>query len=718
MLLVALLSNGLLEIWFQYQTHTSSLGRIQSEQARAASAKIEQFIKEIQDQIGWTTQLPWAAGAPFEQRRFDALRLLRQVPAITEIAQLDPTGHEQLRVSRLATDVAGSGTDFSEEPKFTEAIAHKLYFGPVYFRRESEPYMTLAVAGARRAAGVSVAEVDLRFIWDVVSQIKVGQHGHALVVDAQDRLIAYPDLSLVLRNTDLSGLAQIRQARANSTDPTTPDPLEARDLEGRRVLSAYAPVAPLGWLVFVELPLDEAYAPLTASIERSGLVLLAALGLAFFAALLLARIMVGPIHALRSGAARIGSGDLGHRISIETGDELEALAAQFNEMAGRLQESHADLESKVEALRRNEAYLSAGQSIIQTGSWAWNVETGEIYWSQEVFRILGFDPKVHKPAVGASAALLSPDERQIFQQKLEAAVRERGEFAYEYRIVLPDRSQKSVQSVAKPIVNSSGTLEYIGILADVTDRRRGEEALRRAQAELARVSRVTTIGEFGASIAHEINQPLAAIVASGNACRNWLANGPNLGRAKESLDRIISDANRAGEIIRRVRALTRNRAPEQVPLMVNDIVDDVLTFAQGELDARKIAVRKEYLAAGLAIMGDKVQLQQVLLNLVMNGIEAMAPITDRRREVLIRSQRDDDGNLVVTVQDNGTGLDPIDAQRIFDAFYTTKPDGMGMGLSISMSIVEAHGGRLWVSPAIPHGTAFHFCLPAASRRPS
>ena len=190
----------------------TSLIRIQREQAEAAAAKIGQFVKEIESQLGWTTQLPWSAGS-IEQRRFDALRLLRQVPAITELAQLDASGKERLRVSRLAMDVVASGTDFSKEPKFTEAVARKVYYGPVYFRRESEPYMTLAIAGTRRDAGVSVAEVNLKLIWDVVSQIKVGERGHAYVVDAQGRLIAHPDISLVLRNTDMSRLAQVSAAQ-------------------------------------------------------------------------------------------------------------------------------------------------------------------------------------------------------------------------------------------------------------------------------------------------------------------------------------------------------------------------------------------------------------------------------------------------------------------------------------------------------------------------
>src|SRR6266536_1080687 len=346
---VALLSSGLSEVWFSYQEHKAALIRIQREQAEAAAAKIGQFIKEIESQIGWTTQLPWSAGT-LEQRRFDGLRLLLNVTAITELAQLDATGREQLRVSRLAMDVVGSQTDYSKDPKFVDALARKVYYGPVYFRRESEPYMTVALAGTRRDAGVSVAEVNLKLIWDVVSQIKVGQHGQAYVVDAQGRLIAHPDISLVLRNTDLSRLAQVQAARtAGASGPAAPDQVqEAQDLQGRRVLTAHAPVEPLGWRVFVELPTDEAYAPLYASIQRSGALLGGGLIFAFLAGTFLARRVVGPIEALRAGAARLGGGDLSHRISIKTGDELEALADQFNDMAGRLQESYADLEKKVE----------------------------------------------------------------------------------------------------------------------------------------------------------------------------------------------------------------------------------------------------------------------------------------------------------------------------------------------------------------------------------
>ena len=345
---LALIANGAFDVYFSYQEQKASLVRIQREQAEAAAGKIGQFISEIESQVGWTTQLPWSAST-LEQRRFDALRLLRQVPAITELAEIDSSGHEQLKVSRLAMEVVGSGNDMSKDPAFTEAVAHKVYYGPVYFRRESEPYMTLSLAGTRRDTGVSIAQVNLKLIWDVLSKIKFAGHGRAYVVDAAGRLIAHPDISLVLRNTDMSQLAQVKSARATATGNAAEQVQEAVDLDGHKVLTASAPVSPLGWHVFVETPIEEAYAPLYAALERTALVLLGALALAFAAGLLLARRMVVPIQALRAGAARLGSGDLGQRIAIKTGDEVESLANQFNDMAGRLQESYANLEQKVDA---------------------------------------------------------------------------------------------------------------------------------------------------------------------------------------------------------------------------------------------------------------------------------------------------------------------------------------------------------------------------------
>jgi GAF domain-containing protein/HAMP domain-containing protein len=343
---LVLLVNGLLNVWFSYDEARDAAIRLQREKADAAAQHIEEFISEIEKQIGWTTATQWAS-SPIDQRRFDYGRLQRQVPAITELIQLDGQGHEQLKVSRLAMDVVGTGADYSADPRFTEALAKKVWFGPVYFRKESEPYMTMAVAQSGRNAGVTVAEVNLKLIWDVITAIKIGKSGYAYVVDGEGRLIAHPDISRVLRNTDLSALPQVAAARSPAAAGAEPTAI-VRNLDGRRVLSASAAIPRLGWLVFVEQPISEALAPLYTTVLNTGLLLVLGLAVAILAGLLLARRMTGPIRVLDAGAARIGAGALDHRIAVHTGDELEELAKRFNTMAADLQSSYADLEKKVE----------------------------------------------------------------------------------------------------------------------------------------------------------------------------------------------------------------------------------------------------------------------------------------------------------------------------------------------------------------------------------
>src|SRR5215831_15628097 len=343
---IVLLANGLLDIWFSYSEARDAAIRLQREKAVAAAQRIGDFIAEIEKQIGWTTATQWAS-SPIEQRRFDFGRLQRQVPAITELIQLDNHGQEQLKVSRLAMDVVGSGGDYAADPRFTGVQGKKVWFGPVYFRKESEPYMTMAVAHGGRNAGVTVAEVNLKLIWDVITAIKIGKTGYAYVVDDKGRLIAHPDISRVLRNSDLSGLPQVAAARDPSAAGADPAAI-VRNLDDHRVLSASAAIPKLGWLVFVEQPLREALAPLYATVLNTGLLLVLGLAVAILAGLLLARRMTGPIRALDTGAARIGAGALDHRITVQTGDELEELAERFNTMAADLQSSYADLEKKVE----------------------------------------------------------------------------------------------------------------------------------------------------------------------------------------------------------------------------------------------------------------------------------------------------------------------------------------------------------------------------------
>src|SRR5258707_6585250 len=232
-------------------------------------------------------------------------------------------------------DVVDSGLDLSKDPKFTEAVANKVYYGPVYFRRESEPYMTLSLAGTRKDAGVSIAEVNLKLIWDVVSQIKVGERGHAYVVGAEGRLIAHPDISLVLRNTDMSKLLQVQAAQAGNPGASSESLQGTRNIQGQEVLTASAPIAPLGWTMFVELPVEEAYASLYAALQRLAIVLTAASVFAVLAGIFLGRRMVGPVPGLLAGAARIGGGGVGQRIFITGGEELAGPADQFQHMGGR-----------------------------------------------------------------------------------------------------------------------------------------------------------------------------------------------------------------------------------------------------------------------------------------------------------------------------------------------------------------------------------------------
>jgi signal transduction histidine kinase len=340
-----LVINAALDLYFVYQENRRASIEVQREKAEAAAQRIESFVREIERQVGWVAYAQFAA-LPAEQRRFDYNRLLRQVPAITEVVQLDRQGREQLRVSRLSMDAVGAGADRSADPPFVEAMANKVYFGPVYYRKESEPYLTMAIAHGTGKSGVTVVEINLKLILDVISQIKIGTDGYTYVVDRQGRLIAHPDISLVLRGTDMSRLTQVAAALSPRTDDD--GPIDARNRAGVSVLSAHATIQALGWTVFVELPTLEAQQPVINAGLRTLALLVLGLAIAGLAGALLARRMVVPIRTLQAGAARIGSGELDHRLSIKTGDELESLADQFNRSAAALEDSYATLEQRVE----------------------------------------------------------------------------------------------------------------------------------------------------------------------------------------------------------------------------------------------------------------------------------------------------------------------------------------------------------------------------------
>jgi signal transduction histidine kinase len=350
---LVLLINGGVNLWLNYEEAKRAALRVQQEKALAAAERVDAFISDLESQIGWTTRAEWRR-VTREQQRYDFIRLLRQAPAITEVSYLDPGGMEQLKVSRLEPDQVGSGKDFSAEPRFKQALVDKSWFGPVYFRRGSEPYMTVAVAHAGRNPGVTVAEVNLKLVWDVITAIKVGEKGYAFVTTAAGRLIAHPDLSLVLRDSDLSRLPQVARAlQAGAGTPGSATPEIVSDIGGSPVLTAHARIGRVGWLVFVQSPSSEAMAPVYAALYQALALLGLGLLLATVAGTFLARRMVVPIRRLQAGAERLGAGDLSQRIAIRTGDEIETLAERFNVMASRIQESYETLETKVEERTRD-----------------------------------------------------------------------------------------------------------------------------------------------------------------------------------------------------------------------------------------------------------------------------------------------------------------------------------------------------------------------------
>jgi PAS domain S-box-containing protein len=376
--------------------------------------------------------------------------------------------------------------------------------------------------------------------------------------------------------------------------------------------------------------------------------------------------------------------------------------------------SSTDIEDRKQtenALRQSEAYLAQAQRLSLTGTFAWCIATGENTWSTETFRIFGYD-EAPSATIDMVLARTHPEDRAAVQKAIDRASIDQNEYDHAYRLMMPDGSVKYVHAVARATRDASGGIEFVGAVTDVTAAKRAEERLHKAQSELAHVTRVTTLGELTASIAHEVNQPLAAVVANAEACLRWLdRETPDLAAARRSAEWVISDGVRASEVVRRVRALANKADTEKLPLDLNDVVREVIVLVQRELSNHLVSLRTEFAPALPTVLGDRVQLQQVIINLAMNGIEAMQPITGRPRELVIRSYQDEAQHACVSVTDCGVGISTDTANRLFNAFFTTKSSGLGMGLSICRSIVEAHGGRLSACPNEGPGATFQFILP-------
>jgi PAS domain S-box-containing protein len=401
-------------------------------------------------------------------------------------------------------------------------------------------------------------------------------------------------------------------------------------------------------------------------------------------------------------------------------DDHQRAEAALRDSEREIRKARDELEMKVAErtaeLLRSEAYLAEAQRLTHTGSGAFN-ETTTLYWSEETYRIWGFDPLQGLPNREVLWQRIHPDDRERVYEETQEALRQKRDYAVDFRIVLPDITIKYVEATGRHLFSARGDLlEIIGSIVDVTERKRAQEEhdrLRRLELDLAHMNRLSVMGALASSLAHEVTQPIASARNNARAALNFLdRRSPNLGEVKEALDCVVGDADRAGDIIDRIRDHIKKAPPRKDRFDLNQAINQVTVLAGSEIAKNGVSTQTRLTEGVLPVQGDRVQVQQVILNLILNAVEAMASVYLGARELLISTERNPTNGVIVAVRDSGPGIDPEIRERIFEAFYTTKSSGVGMGLSICRSIIETHGGRLWADANEPRGALFQFTLPA------
>ena len=770
-----LVASAALSLNFSYRESRDHLLALQLEQAQGAAARIAQYVADIEQQLGWTALGGIEGGPPLDQRRIEYLKLLRQVPAITEAAWLDAQGREQVHVSRLAMDVQGAGVDRSGEPLFTEATAGRTWRSAVSFRKQTEPYITIARrAGLTRSAGVTVVEVNLKFVWDVVARISPGGTGMAYAVDQDGTLIAHPDITLVLKQTRLAELPQVA-ASLKAQPSSMPDRRAGfavdvgRDLAGQPVLAAWARLEPLGWRVFVESPRAQAFAPLYASLLRLALLLAIGLVIAMAASAWLARALVRPIQALRQGASRVAAGELDHRITVSAGGELQALAGDFNHMAGELKAVYAGLERKVtertaelaQALDEQTATSEVLQVISGSVADAQPVFEKILHSTERLFNstetaifLAPGDGQLHlaaatgrsagqlaaiypQPLAQTSGAIVIQQRRQLFFADVmqgagvPPSLRQAGQALGNFSVALTPMlwNSEGIGLIAvRREPNASFTAKEFTLLKTFADQAviaiqnaRLVRQLEDKSEQLETASRHKT--EFPANMSHELRTPLNAIIGFSEVLVEQMFGELNA-KQMEYLQDIHSSGQHLLTLINDVLDLSKIEAGrmelELSSFDVAEVVETALNLVRERAARQGLTLALDIDPAIGTWVADARKVKQVLLNLLSNAIK----FTPAGGRVSVHLRCMGERQLEIAVADTGSGIAPQDQEQIFEEFhqasgsYLRKSEGTGLGLSLARRFVELHGGRLGLHSAPGQGSTFTFTLPALTLEPS
>jgi two-component system NtrC family sensor kinase len=686
----SLLVAGLIELYFSYQEKRSALIELQHEKALAAANQIGQYVRDVEQRIALTAQP--RKGVDILENRRNELKFLSEFAAITELKLIDSNGMERFRSSRLEQVSLDEKKNYSDLEVFTSVRSGKPYISPVYFLRDAEPYMTISMAIGPRDAGITVAEVNLEFLLEGISQIKVGQAGHAYVVDSKGRLIAHPDLSLVLKKANFLQLPQVKAALSHA-DAKNQDFREGRDIDGRPVLASYGAVPLLGWFVIVEQPVSEAYAPLYLSIFRTGLILVGGVLLSLIASIFFARRMVAPIQELQKGAAQIGTGSLEQRVEVKTGDELEALADQFNRMASRLRDSYMNLESKVE--QRTEELAQRNVELDRTLQ-ALNASQAHLIQSEKMASLGQLVASVAHEINTPIAAIKSSGG--IIAETMGDAL-----------INLPKLMQvlePATQSLLLRLIQQAS-------LPVSTLSTREERALKRTTTEKLETLKVEDAAETAGLLvqlqAHTepdtylplLQHPQRAFILETAATVNTIV---------KSAHNINTAVERVSKIVFALKSYSRSDASgEMRHADVGEGIDTVLTIYQNQIKRGTELVRDFEPMPPILCLPD--ELNQVWTNLIHNALQAMT--NPGTLTVMVRQRGT---YVVVSIADTGSGIPEAIRSRIFDPFFTTKPtgEGSGLGLDIVKKIVEKHYGRIEVQSEVNIGTTFSVYLPIST----